>query len=104
MLLRHATPIKNLPAIQKAGLLTSKSKGKLPVVWLHSPGATHWALVHTCRRHHCRVQDVVVIEMSIPRKWLRRSRKKLWACPRDIEPGRFRRVVLFQELSSSPLE
>ncbi len=34
MLLRHATPARNLSGIIKAGLLTSKSQGKLPVVWV----------------------------------------------------------------------
>jgi hypothetical protein len=32
MLLRHATLARNLPGIIQAGLLTSKSQGKLPVV------------------------------------------------------------------------
>jgi hypothetical protein len=32
MLLRHATPAKNLAGILRAGLLTSKSRGKLPAV------------------------------------------------------------------------
>jgi hypothetical protein len=33
LLLRHATPKRNLPSIERLGLLTSKSQGKLPVVW-----------------------------------------------------------------------
>ena len=104
MLLRHATVLRNLPGIQRAGLLCSKSRGRLPVVWLHSPGATPWSILHTCRRHKCQVQEVVIIELAVPRKWLRRARKKLWACTRDIPPDRFRRLVLFQELASSPIE
>ena len=104
MLLRHATPIRNLPSIQRAGLLCSKSQGKKPVVWLHSPGASSWATLHTVKRHKCRVQEVVIIQLSVPRKWLRRSRKRLWACTRDIPPGAFKRLVLFQELASSPAE
>ena len=43
MLLRHATLARNLPGIIKAGLLTSKSKGKLPAVWLCAAGKTLWA-------------------------------------------------------------
>ena len=43
MLLRHATLARNLPSIIKAGLLTSKSQGKLPVVWLHTPAKSFWA-------------------------------------------------------------
>ena len=37
MLLRHATPARNLNSILRGGLLCSHSKGKLPVVWLCSP-------------------------------------------------------------------
>jgi len=51
------------------GLLGKKSRGRLPVVWLHSPGRTAWALLHTIRRHGGRVEDVVVIELDVPRAW-----------------------------------
>jgi hypothetical protein len=58
MKLRHATPSRNLASIRKRGLLTSKSQGKLPVVWLHAPGKTSWALLHVVKRHGERVEDV----------------------------------------------
>ena len=35
-MLRHATLRRNLPSVRRLGLLCSKSKGKLPVVWLHA--------------------------------------------------------------------
>ena len=47
MLLRHATLRKYLPGIERRGLLCRKSLGKLKVVWLHAPGKTPWALLHT---------------------------------------------------------
>jgi hypothetical protein len=31
MLLRHATLVRNLPGIERRGLLCSKSQGRLPV-------------------------------------------------------------------------
>ena len=34
MLVRHATPARNLPSVCRVGLLCSKSQGKKPVVWL----------------------------------------------------------------------
>ena len=37
MLLRHATPRRNLPSIKRGGLLTAKSLGRMPAVWLHAP-------------------------------------------------------------------
>jgi hypothetical protein len=37
MILRHATLIRNLPCIERLGLLCRKSRGKRAVVWLHTP-------------------------------------------------------------------
>ena len=99
MLLRHATPLRTLRSIQRAGLLCSKSKGRLPVVWLHSPSKSSWAVLHVVKRHGGRVQDVVIIEVEVPRSWLRRNRRKLWYCPRDVPPSRFGRLITFAELA-----
>jgi hypothetical protein len=104
MLLRHATPARNLPGIVKAGLLTSKSQGKLPVVWLHSSSCSAWAGWHTVKRHGGRIEGVVFFEIDVPRRWLRRSKKGLWYCPRDIPPERIRGVVTFGALARSPVE
>jgi hypothetical protein len=51
MLVRHAPPRRNVPGIERHGLFCGKSLGKLKVVWLHAPGKTPWALLHTGRRH-----------------------------------------------------
>jgi hypothetical protein len=101
---RHATLARNLPGIIKAGLLTSKSRGKRPLVWLCCPAKTAWAALHTVRRHGGRVESVVILEMDMPRRWLRRSKKGLWYCPRDIAPERIRGVVTFGARARSPLE
>jgi hypothetical protein len=103
MRLRHATLVKNLPAILKAGLLCSKSLGKLPVVWLGSAAKTLWATNHVVRRHGGRIEQVVVLEVTVPRSWLRRSKKGLWYCTRDVPPERIRGVITFGELSRSPV-
>jgi hypothetical protein len=104
MLLRHATLARNLASICRVGLLTSKSKGKLPAVWLHSPSCSAWAGWHTVRRHGGRIEGVVILEIDVPRRWLRRSKKGLWYCPRDIPPERIRGVVTFGALARSPVE
>src|SRR5258707_426119 len=44
--LHHEVTARNLNAILKAGLLCSKSKGKMPAVWLCSPTKTSWAVLH----------------------------------------------------------
>lgn len=101
MLIRHATPARNLAAICRAGLLTARSKGKLAVVWLHSAAKSEWAAIHTVKRHGGRVEGVVILEVDVPRSWLRRSRKGLWYSTRDIPPQRIRRVLTFAELAGS---
>jgi hypothetical protein len=102
MLLRHATPARNLNSILRLGLLCSHSQGKLPVVWACSPARSWWAVLHVVMRHGGRVESTVVLELDVPRSWLRRNRKGLWYCPRDIPPGRIQRVLTFQELAGSP--
>lgn len=104
MLLRHATPRRNLPAIRREGLLCSKSRGRLPVVWLHSPSKSAWAVLHTVRRHGGRVEGVAIVEVDVPRSWLRRNRKRLWYTPIDIPPERFRRVIDFIEVAGPSAE
>jgi hypothetical protein len=104
VLLRHATLTRWLPSILKAGLLCSKSQGRLPAVWFTSPGQSSWATLHVVKRHGGRVESVVILEVEVPRRWLRRSKRKLWYCPRDVSPERIRRVITFGELSRSPLE
>jgi hypothetical protein len=61
-----------------------------------------WAILHVIKRHSGRVERTVVLEIDVPRSWLRRNRKGLWYCPRDVPPGRIRRVMTFQELAASP--
>ena len=101
MILRHATPARNLNSILRRGLLCSKSRGRLPAVWVCSPDKTLWAAAHVVRRHGGRIESTVVLELDVPRSWLRRSRKGLWYSPRDIPPGRILRVLTFQELAGS---
>jgi hypothetical protein len=99
MLLRHATPRRNLPSIKRAGLLTSKSQGRLPAVWLHSPARSAWAVLHVVKRHGGRVENTAIFEADVPRSWLRRSRKGIWFTRRDLPPERFRRVIDFIEVA-----
>ena len=104
MLLRHATPARNLNSVLRTGLLCAYSKGKLPVVWACSPGKTWWSVIHVIKRHGGRVETTVVLEVDVPRHWLRRSRKGLWFCPRDIPPDRIQRALCFAELTGTSAE
>ncbi len=105
MLLFHATPARNLAGILKAGLLCSKSQGRLPVVWLCVSSKRSWGLLHTIRRHGGRAESTVILAVSVPRRWLRRSsRKGLWICPRDVSANRIKHVLTFQQVAESSTE
>jgi hypothetical protein len=104
MLLRHATPARNLNSILRGGLLCSKSRGRAPVVWVCSPARSSWAVLHTIKRHGGRVESTVVLEVDVPRSWLRRSRKGLWYSVRDILADRIKRTLCFAELAGTSTE
>ena len=103
MLLRHCTLARNLPAILKAGLLCRKSQGRLSVVWLHAPAKSAWAAIHTVRRHGGRIEQTAVLEIQVPRRWLRKSKPGLWYAVRDIPPDRIKGLVNFSQLAASPV-
>lgn len=86
MKLFHATPRRNLASIRRRGLLTAKSKGRLPVVWLHSASKREWATHHTMKRH--RTREVALIGVSVSRQTLRRAGRSLWYSTVDVPPGR----------------
>jgi hypothetical protein len=69
-----------------------------------SPARSSWAVLHTIKRHGGRVETTVVLEVDVPRCWLRRSRKGLWFCPRDIPPDRIKRALCFAELAGTSTE
>ena len=99
MLLRHATLLRNLASIQRRGLLCRKSQGKKAVVWLHEPAESLWAAVHTIRRHGGRIEEVVIVEVEVPRSCLRKSRPGLWYSVEDIPPENLRRTITFVEFA-----
>jgi hypothetical protein len=54
-----------------------------------------------------KAQEVVVLEIDVPRSWLRRhggAARALWYSVRDVQPHQIRRVITFGELSRSPVE
>jgi hypothetical protein len=102
VLIRHASPCRNLNSILRRGLLCCYSQGRLKAVWACCPARSLWAVAHVIGRHGGRIESTVVLELDVPRSWLRRSRKGLWYATRDIPPDRIKRVLTFQELAASP--
>src|SRR5438094_9223980 len=62
-------------------------------------GKFSWAALHVAWRHGARIEAVITLEVDVPRSWLRRSRKGLWYCTRDIPADRIRRLFGFVELA-----
>lgn len=103
MILRHATTKARVDSIMRAGILCAKSRTKQRVVWLHVPSRTPWAYLHMLGKHCWRVEDVVILEVKVPRAWLRRSAAKgLWRCVKDIPPERIVNQRTFADDSQSP--
>jgi hypothetical protein len=95
MKLRHATPTRNLRSIRRRGLLTAQSQCKQPVVWLHATNRSAWAVLHTMTRHDS--NNVVDIEVAVPRSCLTRSQSGLLFCDRDISPERLGQTLVVEE-------
>jgi hypothetical protein len=86
--------------------LTAKSRGQFKAVWLHDPDKAHWAALHTVRRHGGRIEDVIVLQVCVPKVWLRRhggKAKGLWRCVRGVPVRCIRRTIHFAQLSASPI-
>ena len=76
--LYHATTEANLDSIRQHGLTPEYSQGKLKVNWLHTASRRHWAIAHVQKRHGCNLDDVIILEIQIPRGRLTRRWRGLW--------------------------
>jgi hypothetical protein len=62
------------------------------------------AVLHVARRQRCHAEGVVVLEVDVPRRWLRRSKRGLYYSLHDLPPERIRGVVTFAALASTPVQ
>ena len=86
MLLRHATLLRNLPGIERRGLLCCKSRGRLPVVWLHTPAKSFWAALHTIKRHGGRAEAVLILLVDVPGPGCGRTARACGTAPTTSRP------------------
>jgi hypothetical protein len=52
-------------------------------------------------RHGGRVEDVVTLELDLPRSWLKRNRRGVWYVARDVPFDRVRRIGTFAEVAGA---
>jgi hypothetical protein len=90
MKLRHSTPSRNVASILTKGLdpVYAVTRSDKKFVWLHTPWKTLWAVRHTSRRKHVFEDEVVILEVNVPRAWLWRVWPGVWKCPDLIPPHR----------------
>lgn len=99
MRLYHATLRPRTGSIDRLGLLTRFARGARRAVWAVTRSQVSWAILHVADRHAARIQDVVVYEIDVPRRWATRWRRGGWWIGRDVPPGRFRGVTTMREVS-----
>ena len=95
MQLWHATTRERLARIQEQGLRVACAdpQAKIKGCWLATASNRPWGCLHTIRKHHAQLEDVVVIEVNVPRSWLTRFRTGLYYTPQDIPPTRLGQVI-----------
>jgi hypothetical protein len=95
VILYHATTTSNIDSILLSGLLTrfARKGAKIQGVWLHAPSKSAWALLHTQGRHSASLEHVLVLEVNVPRSWLKRFQRGLWYCTQDIPPTRITKII-----------
>ena len=92
MKLRHATPYSNLDSIFGEGLdpMYAVTQSDRKWVWLHTPRHSVWAVSHTSKRKRVPEEEVIILEVNVPRTWLWSGGNGIWKCPYVIEPERIK--------------
>ena len=86
MKLSHVTTRQNLASIQGHGLLVSKGdpQAKIKGCWMCTASNLGWAILHTMRKHKAHLEEVIVLEVRIPRRRLTRFRRGLYYTVQDV--------------------
>jgi len=100
---RHATLHQHLASILATGLDPTHATAAPPLIWLHTPGQTPWAVLEVVERHGAALTDVILLDVQVPRQWLQRAERGLWTCDRVIAPGRLRVGESGYDVAASPI-
>jgi hypothetical protein len=92
----HATDVRNLKSIRARGLRVGMSRQKRKAVWFVGIGDFNWACKHAAERNGGALADVVVIQVDIPRDWVRHHGGGLWYCDRNVPAARITGVHSFR--------
>ena len=100
---RHATLRQHLARILVEGLDPARATATPPLVWLHTPVQTPWAVLHVVRRHRVALTDVILLDVQVPRQWLQHAERGLWTCDRMIAPARLSVGASGYDVAASPI-
>lgn len=101
MKLYHATLKSNLDSINEKGIDPSFSKGAEKVIYLHTASRTEWAILHMLKRHRCSIDEIIIIEVNVPRGKLRRRWRGLWSTTEIIKT--FVSITEAEVFAASPI-
>lgn len=104
MKMLHATPAKNVKAILRRGILCSKSKAAASSIWLCAPSLFGAAVAHAVKRHRVKPEAVAVLEVDVPKRWLRKGYRKgvRHTGGRDIPPERVKWFTISLRWKAKP--
>lgn len=92
MNLFHLTPRSCLRSVLRGGLLLKKARGPLLAIWLATESRLRQMSEHIAKHQGLDSAELLVaVRVSVPRAWLRRRRKAIWLCDRDIGPEQIQR-------------
>lgn len=56
----------------------------MQVAWFHTKSKLAWSLIHISKHQRCNVNDMIAIEVELPRSWIRRRRRGIWTTQHQI--------------------
>ena len=84
MKLYHTTLKANLESITENGIDPKYARGPEKVIYLHTRSRTEWAILHIALRYSVSLEDITVIEVTVPRSKLQRGHRGLWTTTETI--------------------
>lgn len=88
----HVTTTACVESIAASGLLvccaapTARIKG----VWLVTASKVAWAIVHVASKRRVALEQVVVVEIEVNRKTLKKFRQGIWVSRVDVDASRIK--------------
>lgn len=87
MILFHCTPRKNLPSVRRWGLSPGMARSRIKRIWMARKGDVQILRHHVARRHRVNYEDVAVLRLDIPQRYVRAYGTWRYTTDRHIHCG-----------------